>query len=155
MNTELEPKQNEYRDCPKCGFETFDELSNCPKCSTQLQTESKIRTAGSIQTAGGWMLVIFMSFVGIGLAAMFNYSKYHAEAKTRHNFSQPEASFMMLGAFVLVFTILISGVAFIATGRYAIKHGRRNRQMIKIAVWVICSGLIILSLIKGLSVLVD
>lgn len=149
MNTELEPKQNEYRECPKCGFETFDELSNCPKCSTGLHTESKIRAAGPIQVVLGWLLVIFMSVIGIGLAAMFYYSKYHGEVKTRHNFSQPDASAMMLTAYIFVGAILAFGVAMIFIGRHAITRGRRDRKTLKIALIVVFAGLAIVGFLTA------
>lgn len=150
MNDIYEPKENEYRDCRKCGFETFENITKCPKCALDLESESKIRSSGSAETVFAAILTIMMSVILIGVSALFVYGKYFANAQAKQNFSKPEGYILMIGTWIVLISLLSFGIAGIFTGRYAVKHGRRDRKKHKIMMIILAVGLGIGALMQAL-----
>ena len=147
MDKLFQPQKGEYRDCRKCGYETREDISRCPKCATELQSESKIRNAGSADVGLGWILAIMMGGIFFGLLCLYIYGKNFANATTRANFSKFEADFVFLGAFAFVLGLLGFAVTMIRAGRFAIKTGRRDRARIKKALAFLIGALIVSELL--------
>jgi MFS family permease len=129
---------DEANSCFKCDFETTIPLAECPRCGSRMLTAKHIRRLGWVLIATGIFLAAFMAVLIILIAGIVAQSDNPA-ATTRFS-GTPFQAAMILGLLGLV---LAFGLACIIAGVYQIRHGRRNKKLIRITLWLAFALLII------------
>ena len=149
MSNQHEPKENEYRGCPNCNFETFDNISECPNCKTTLQSESEIRSLGANDIVFAGMLTILCSGVLIVLTAFLFYSFNYAKPSTNAR-AIMEGKIAIGAAYFLIISLIGIGIIGVYAGRQAVRSGRRSRKKLKLISYVLIVVLAIVGLIQAL-----
>lgn len=57
----------EFKQCRKCGRETYDPIDKCRKCGGLVLNEARIRSGGSLNYVMGTLLALIMAAVFAGL----------------------------------------------------------------------------------------
>ena len=117
--------------CPKCSFETSENLPRCPTCGSRLQSAKKVRILGGVLLVIGTSLVVFMSILGLYLGSIISNSD---DPGATNRFTGGPQDVMFI---VAIFGLVISfGLASIIGGIWQIIYGKPNRK-IMLVVFVI------------------
>jgi MFS family permease len=117
---------NETRICYKCDYETNNPLGACPQCGHHLRTTAQIKRLGMLMAALGAFLTLFMGGITVTVAQMV-WHPFDPHATS--NFTGgPGALLFIFGIFAVV---MMFGLTSLAAGIFQIKHGRRNRKLVK------------------------
>lgn len=132
--------------CPKCSFETSENLPRCPSCGSRLQSAKKVRILGGLLVVIGTILVIFMTGLGVYLGSIISNSN-DPGATTRFTGGPQDVMFI-----VVIFGLVISfGLASIGGGIWQLIYGKPNRK-IMVGVFVIAGILFVIGrAIKAMS----
>lgn len=132
--------------CPKCSFETSENLPRCPTCGSRLQSAKKVRILGGLLVVIGTILVLFMTGLGVYLGSIISNSN-DPGATTRFTGGPQDVMFI-----VVIFGLVISfGLASIGGGIWQLIYGKPNRK-IMVAVFVIAGILFVIGrAIKAMS----
>lgn len=132
--------------CPKCSFETSENLPRCPSCGSRLQSAKKVRILGGLLVVIGTILVLFMTGLGVYLGSIISNSN-DPGATTRFTGGPQDVMFI-----VVIFGLVISfGLASIGGGIWQLIYGKPNRK-IMVGVFVIAGILFVIGrAIKAMS----
>ena len=118
--------------CPKCSFETTEELDKCSSCGSRLQSARTVRILGWLLVVIGTFLVLSMGALGIYLGQLISQSD--EPGRTTRFSGGPEDVAMIIGILGLV---ICFGLASIAGGIWQIKYGKPNRKLMVAMVLVV------------------
>ena len=117
---------NETRICYKCDYETKNPLGACPQCGHHLRTTAQVKRLGMVMAALGGFLTLFMAGLTVTVAQMV-WHPFDPRASSSFT-GGPEALLFIFGIFAVV---MVFGLTSLAAGIFQIKHGRRNRKVVK------------------------
>ena len=117
---------NDLRTCQGCGYQTTDDLTQCPHCKRRLMSARQIRRLG-------WMLVVIGLFL-IGL--MGSITLYMAPSLLqpgRRLYGGPlftGTAQQGISALMLFGAVILFGLTAFSNGVWQIKTGQRNKWLL-------------------------
>jgi hypothetical protein len=129
--------------CYKCDYESAEPLMHCPRCGHLLRTASQVRRLGWVLAATGAFLLVFMTGIMVLIAYIMAQTGKPGSTAS-FNGGALEAA-MIFGILGLVWVFGLTGLI---TGIWQIKHGRRNRNLTRIILWLGAAFLVIAALVQ-------
>jgi hypothetical protein len=129
--------QPEKRKCANCGFSTETVETECPKCRKRYAVGRNIRISGAVLIVLGGALCGFMAYV-IGLVnGVVEESRKLGKSGS---FDPARADF----AYLVLFTVIAIGAAFMVVGSlFAITGRRHPRVAMFLSVFIIVAVIVI------------
>ena len=140
VSTQAEINAPRYLTAPKichnlrCGFQTHEPLSKCPKCRRPMWTANEFRLISS--------LLVFCGFIFLGIGGGLGYIAYRNYAPGGRLSEGYEVGVVFLTA-IAGFLLLI-GLVIIAAGAWQALFGRANRRLIFILLMLLLVMLLII-----------
>jgi uncharacterized paraquat-inducible protein A len=134
------------RSCYSCDYETVEPVIDCPRCGHLLRTARQVRRLGWVLAAMGLFLVLFMTGIMILIA---NIMARTGKPGSTESFSGGPLEAAMI--FAVLGLVWVFGLTGLVGGIWQIKHGKRNRKLIRIILWLGAAFLVIATLIQILD----
>jgi len=127
---------DDLRKCYKCGYETGETVTKCPKCGRGLLSTKQVRQLGWVQVIIGLFLVVFMGIITFNLAPSMLEPGVPDTSGSRFTGTREQAR-IVLGLFGV---IIVFGLTSIAGGLWQITFGTRNK-------WILYFGVVLFLLL--------
>jgi len=128
------------RACYNCEYEVADaSVKKCPQCGKgRVLTRGQVRALGWVLLVIGAFLVLFMGGITVLVAGII--ANANAPGATSRFEGDAKQMAIMFGLFGLVIAF---GLASVAGGASQIRHGRRNKTIVKVVLGIFIAILVV------------
>lgn len=123
---------DERRNCYKCGYQTVETITKCPKCGRKLLSTKLVRRLGWVQLFIGLFLVGMMAVITFNLAPNMLEPGVPDAGGSRFTGTREQAK-VILSLFGL---IIVFGLTSFVNGLWQVTTGRRNNWILYFGVFL-------------------
>ena len=116
----------ELRTCHKCGYETADVVSKCPKCGRGLLSARQLRRLGWVQVVLGVFLVGFIAIIIYRIAPTMLQPEVPDASGSRFTGTREQGQMVL----ALLGLIIVFGLTTLVNGVWQVATGTRNKWIL-------------------------
>ena len=116
----------ELRTCPKCGYETADVVSKCPKCGRRLLSARQVRRLGWVQVFLGIFLAGFIAIIIYKIGPTMLEPEVPDASGSRFTGTREQGQMVL----ALLGLIIVFGLTTLVNGVWQVATGTRNKWIL-------------------------